>query len=212
MEPESPKKTDEIEKILTSEEQEKLRGRLVLWFKKNAQKKSALIWLNIISFTESSFFPIPIDPFMALLILANEKKWFRIVCWLTFTSVLGGVFGYLIGMFLFEVVGQPIVNLLNLQSQADYLAELFRQNAFWAMFIAAFTPVPYKIFTITAGLFQVNIFIFIIASIIGRGLRFFLVGFIFKFLGERYGEKIFKHFDKLLFAGVVLLILYFIFH
>jgi membrane protein YqaA with SNARE-associated domain len=211
MEQESHKE-EKFEPLLDPVEKTRLKKRLVVWFKVNAQKKSAMIWLNALSFTESSFFPIPPDPFMALLILANEKKWLKIVFWTTLMSVLGGIFGYLLGMFLFEIVGQPIINLFNLQSQADYLAELFRNNTFLAMFIAAFTPIPYKIFTITAGLFQVNIFIFILASIIGRGLRFLIVGFIFKFLGERYGTQIFKHFDKFLIAGIIIIILYFLLH
>ena len=177
-------------------------------FKENADKRSAVFWLNLISFIESSFFPIPPDPFQIILTLAKPEKWKMFARNVLIYSVLGGIFGYLIGFWFFELFGQKLMDLYSLQDEVHELGILFADTTFWTIFIAALTPIPYKVFTISAGLFKVNFILFVIASIIGRGIRFFFIGYITRFLGERYAEKIFKYFDIAAIVIVILLILF----
>ena len=103
---------------------EKLANKFMLWFEPKADTKAAKIWLFIISFTESFIFPIPVDPFMAIVILVQRKKWLYFV-WLTsLASVLGGIGGYLIGLLLFEILGRPIVEFYNLQESFVKVSEI----------------------------------------------------------------------------------------
>lgn len=188
----------------------KIAERFMAWFEPKADTRAAKMWLFVISFTESFIFPIPVDPLMALVILVQRQKWIYYVGLTTLASVLGGVGGYLIGLFLFEVIGKPIVDFYHMQDAFDRVAVMFRENAFWAIFTAAFTPIPYKIFTIAAGVAKLNIFIFIIASILGRGIRFWLVGFIVKKFGKQVYETFIKHFDNATKVVLVVIILYII--
>lgn len=178
------------------------------WFERQAAKPRALFWLLIFSFLESSFFPIPTDPFMAAILLVNRHKWWRYALYVTIASVLGGVFGYAIGYALYESLGRPIVEFYNFQDQFDYVTTLFQEHAFWTIFTAAFTPIPYKVFTIAAGLSQVNLFLFVIASLIGRGLRFFIVAIIMNTFGKQFGNIFFKYFNAITSTIVILIIIY----
>ena len=165
-------------------------------------------WLAFISFIESSFFPIPPDPFLMVATYLNPKKWLRYALIVSLFSVIGGLFGYLIGFYFFDIFGQKLVDTYNLQTQFNQVELLFEKNAFLSIFVSAFTPIPYKIFTIAGGFFKINIFTFIIASIIGRSLRFFLVGFIAKMFGKIYGQKFLKFVDIGMLLLVILIVLY----
>jgi len=189
----------------------KLADKLKEWFLKNAEKKSADVWLKVIAFTESSFFPIPPDPFLVAVTVVKKNKWRKLAFDTALYSVLGGVFGYFIGLWLFEVVAQPLVDFYGFQEEIEKISFIFNDATFWSVFIAAFSPIPYKVFTISAGLFQVNFFIFLIASIAGRFLRFFIVGYIAKYLGEKFSDKIFKHFNLLTLVAAFIIILYLVF-
>ena len=182
------------------------------WFETNALKPAAGFWLFVITFIESSFFPIPPDPFLAVMSYVRKNKWLYYAVFVTIASVLGGVFGYFIGFYLYEIVGKPIINFYKVQSEFDYVKNLFSENAFWTIFTAAFTPIPYKIFTIAAGVAHVNILILIIASLIGRGIRFVLVAFIMKKYGEKMFNVFFKYFNIITISIVILIILYIIFN
>lgn len=173
------------------------------WLIENSDKPIAKKVLDLIAFTESSFFPIPPDPFLAGLVITKPKKWLSLSMHVVLFSVLGGIFGYVLGFYFFEVAGAPLVNLYNLNEQLQILGGIFNENAFLAIFLAAFTPIPYKIFTIAAGLFQINIVIFIFASLLGRGIRFLLLGVLMRFIGERWGNLIFKYFNTLLLIAVI---------
>jgi membrane protein YqaA with SNARE-associated domain len=188
-----------------------LKEKIKDWLYLNIDKPVSRWILNGISFSESSFFPIPVDPFLAIFVFFKSEKWKKYVFEVTIFSVLGGLLGYLIGWLFFEIIGQWLVNVYHLQNELLYIQNAFSNNAFWAIFISAFTPIPYKVFTISAGLFGINLIIFIIASILGRGLRFLIVGIIFRYLGQKHAETIFKYFNY--FAVVIgfAILLYFIF-
>lgn len=181
------------------------------WLLENIDKPISSFVLYVIAFTESSFFPIILDPFLAFVVLLNPKKWLKYATLATFFSVLGGLFGYLIGYWFFELAGEPLIELYNLTGELQQLGLVFSSNSFLAIFLAAFTPIPYKIFTITGGLFHINISIFIFASILGRGIRFFLLAFLMRFVGERFGTKVFKYLNLILISLVILIIAYLIF-
>lgn len=188
----------------------KLKIKLRDWMVKNADSPHAKWWLLFISFAEASFFPIPPD-FLLIAILGSRQghKWIYYSFIITVGSVLGGVFGFAIGFLLFDSVGQFLISTYNLGQYMGVVQELFTENAFWAIFIAGFTPIPYKIFTISAGFFGVNFLIFVIAATISRLLRFFAVGYIMKVFGEDMSKFAFKYFNilTLLFAvGIIIFI------
>lgn len=167
-------------------------------------------WLSFFSFAESSFFPIPPDFFLIAIIGARQQKRWAYYSFLTaLWSVIGGAFGYAIGLLLFDSAGQFLISTYGLEQYILTIKELFDQNAFWAIFISGFTPIPYKIFTISAGFFNINFFTFIIASIISRSMRFFMVGYIMKVFGKEMGDFVFKYFNILTFVlaiGIVVFI------
>lgn len=184
----------------------RLIDRLKQWTLAQLEHRHVGSWLAALSFAESSFFPIPPDFFMLPVIVRRPERWVMFAFIITLASVLGGIFGYVIGMFFYEVVGIPLVKLYHLEEALAYVREKFNENAFWAVFTAAFTPIPYKLFTIASGLFSVDLPIFLIASIMGRGLRFFAVAYIARVFGKRLGVLIFRYFNTftLLIAIVVL--------
>jgi len=137
-----------------------------------------LAGLYFISFTESAFFPIPVDVFMIPFIVSRPKQWKKIALWVTVTSILGGILGYYIGFALFETIGSKIIEHYNLSEELVRVGKLYNDHAFITVITAGFTPLPYKIFSIAAGIFKLSLPVFIIASIIGRGARFFLVGYL----------------------------------
>lgn len=188
----------------------RLKIKLRNWMVKSADSPHAKWWLLFISFAEASFFPIPPDFLLIAILGARQKhKWMYYSLITTAGSVLGGVFGFVIGFLLFDSVGQFLIGAYNLGQYMEVIQELFTENAFWAIFIAGFTPIPYKIFTISAGFFGVNFLIFVIASTISRLSRFFAVGYIMKVLGEDMSKFVFKYFNilTLLFAvGVIIFI------
>jgi membrane protein YqaA with SNARE-associated domain len=165
------------------------------WVTEFAQKKRARVWLAFFAFAESSFFPIPTDLFLIALLLANRTRWFFDAFITTTFSVLGGLAGYLIGAFFFLALAEPLIVFYGLEADFQSLATLFADNAFLAIFAAAFTPIPYKVFTIGAGFFSVNVIIFIFASFLGRGMRFFAVAYIAQRWGEQFRYLIFKYFN-----------------
>jgi membrane protein YqaA with SNARE-associated domain len=182
--------------------------RLVTWTESFARHKHKEFYLFAVAFTESSFFLVPPDVLIiAILSHGLKESWIRIASISTIGSVLGGLGGYVIGKLFFTYIGAPLVALYGLEGQLEHVGHLFQDNAFLAILVAAFTPIPYKVFTIGAGLFSLNLVTFTVASIIGRGARFFLVAF----LSDRFGVKVKEmvvRFDKqLFFFGVGILVL-----
>ena len=181
--------------------------RMYNWVIGWAEKKQAERALAILSFAESSFFPIPPDPLLIAMVTARPKKWLRLGLITTISSVIGGMVGYLIGAALFETIGKWVIETYHLQAEFVSVGELYTKYTVLAIIIAGFTPIPYKLFSIAAGVFAVNFPLFVLASMIGRGGRFFLVSFLMHHFGKRYKDKIAKYIDVLGFGFVLLVII-----
>lgn len=180
--------------------------RLKAWVESYAEKPHAEIALFLIAFAESSFFPIPPDVLLVAMAVIVPAKAFRYALICSVGSVLGGVFGYFIGWAFFEAVGQPILQFYGALGQYDNVKQLYDQHAFWAILAAGFTPIPYKVFTIAAGAFNVSLATLVFASILGRSGRFLLVAALFYFFGAPIKKFIDKYFEVLSIVFVVLLI------
>lgn len=192
----------------------------VLHWGKSRHGRTALFFLSM---AEASFFPIPPDPLLIALTMGDHKRWVRFATICSVGSVIGGMLGYLIGFAAFEVIGAKILALVAAisGSEPDQMLEVARfwfnekqiagmQVGAWAVGIAGFTPIPYKVFTIAAGFFEMNFLVFVVASAISRSARFFLVSGIVGTLYEKYGTRITdfidRYFNLLAVAFVILLI------
>jgi len=162
----------------------------------------AIPGLALIAFAESSFFPIPPDTIMIPLALLNPKAAFWYAAVTTIGSVLGGAFGYFIG----NKGGKPLVRKFISEQKLTRVKELYHKYDVWAVTMGAFTPLPYKVFTIAAGLMDLNLKRFMIASLIGRGGRFFAVAAVIFFFGEAAREFLSDYFELTVVAFSVLLI------
>ncbi|MBM7067351.1 YqaA family protein [Actibacterium sp. 188UL27-1] len=180
--------------------------RLYDWTLSLAAGPYALVALAIVSFIESSIFPIPPDVLMIPMILAAPRKAFLIAGVCTVASVLGGLLGYVIGAFAFEQIGQPILESLGKGEEIEAFNERFNDFGFWAVLIAGLTPFPYKVITIMSGWTAMPLGTFIVTSIIARGLRFFIVaGLLWKF-GEPIRDFIEKRLGLMFIVFVAVLI------
>ncbi len=167
-------------------------------------------YLGGLSFAESSFFPIPPDVMLAPMALGQPNKAWRFALITTVMSVLGGVFGYLIGQFAFEFI-EPILRERHYWERYESVQLWFVEWGFWAIFIAGFSPVPYKLFTIAAGAISMAFFPFVLASIIGRGGRFFLVAGLMAWGGEKMEKALREYIDRIGLIIVVLAVVSYIF-
>lgn len=187
-----------------------LLRRLYDWTLSWANTPYGITALFILAFIESSFFPVPPDILLIALCIAMPKKAFWLALITSIGSVLGGMFGYLIGSFFYNTIGLWIINTLHYGQYFDMVKALYEANAFLAILAAAFTPIPYKVFTIAAGFFKIDFFTLVLASIIGRSGRFFLVATLLYFFGARIKVFIDKYFNLLSIAFLALIILGFI--
>jgi membrane protein YqaA with SNARE-associated domain len=162
--------------------------------------------LFLLAFCESSFFPIPPDVLLIALAVAIPKKSFKYALVCSAGSVLGGCLGYLIGWQFMAGIGEKIIAFYGLTQKIEYIKDLYINYDAWAIGIAGFTPIPYKVFTISAGAFNINFPVFIIASTISRSARFFLVGSLIYIFGPRIQTFIDKYFNILAVAFIVLLV------
>jgi membrane protein YqaA with SNARE-associated domain len=179
-----------------------------MWVEGFAQKRHALWALWAIAFIESSFFPIPPDVLLIALGVTTPKKSFRYALICTIGSVMGAYLGYLIGYAFFETIGKPILNFYGVLHQFEVVLQKYHENGILALFIAGFTPIPFKLFTIAAGFNQtLDLWTLTVGSIIGRLSRFFLVGAMLYLFGASVKVFIDKYFDKLSLAFVALFIL-----
>ncbi|WP_174802122.1 YqaA family protein [Martelella limonii] len=179
--------------------------RLYNWTMSLAGQRNAEGVLFGVSFAESSFFPIPPDVLMIPMVIARPAQWFRIALICTLGSILGAIAGYLIGMFLFEQVAQPILSFYGKQDSFDKVAGWYNSWGGWGVLFAAITPFPYKVLTIFSGATGLNFGIFLLVSIIGRSFRFFLIAWLL----SRYGAPIRDFIEKylgLLFTLFVILL------
>ncbi|MBD3404418.1 DedA family protein [candidate division GN15 bacterium] len=192
----------------------------VLHWAKSRHSRTALFFLSL---AEASFFPIPPDPLLIALCMGDHRRWVRFALLCSVGSVIGGMLGYAIGYGAFELIGSKILELIASMSGGNP-EEMLATARFWfdekeiggvrvgawAVGVAGFTPIPYKVFTIAAGFFEMNFFVFVLASVISRSARFFFVGGLIGILYEKYGERITlfidRYFDWLAIAFVLLLV------
>ena len=183
-----------------------LLRRLKDWVEGYADKPHAQWALFWIAFMESSFFPIPPDVLLIAMAVFVPAKALRYALICSTGSVLGGVFGYYIGWAFFETIGQPILQFYGAMGHYQNVQVLYNEHAFWAILAAGFTPIPYKVFTIAAGTFEVPLTTLVVASAISRSARFFLVAGLFYFFGAPIKKFIDKYFEILTVVFLVLLI------
>jgi len=160
-------------------------------------------YLGAIAFIESSFFPIPPDVMLISMGLAKPKSAWRNALIATFFSVLGGILGYFIGYFIFDLIS-PWLSQSSLYPSYQTALKWFEQYGVWAVIVAGFTPIPFKLFTIGAGVVHMFLPAFIMGSIIGRGLRFFLVSTLFYFYGEKIETTLVGIVDKIAWISLIL--------
>lgn len=185
----------------------RLYDRVLHW----SRHRHAPWYLAALSFSESSFFPIPPDAMLAPMALAKPERAWRYAALTTLMSVLGGSFGYLLGMYFFDVI-EPMLHRLNLWDSFLVVKERFAEYGFWFIFLAGFSPIPYKVFTIGAGVVGMVFFPFVLASAISRGARFFLVAWLMSWGGARMEEKLRSYVDIVGWILVlVVIVLYFVF-
>jgi len=177
-----------------------------------AGHKSSKYYLAIVSFIESSFFPIPPDVMIVPMVISKKYNFIKIFLISTIFSVMGGMLGYLIGVFFFEFS----TNIMNLYGYGDELSDikdrLLNGDNFYAwlgiLFLAGFTPLPYKVFTIASGLIGFNFLIFILISLISRGLRFFIVSYLSYRFGDLFNELMNNHGSKwFTLIGIIIVII-----
>ena len=177
-----------------------------------AAHKNAKYFLGIISFIESSIFPIPPDVMIAPMAIAKKEDFFKIFLIATIFSVLGGIFGYVIGVYFFDFA-ISIVEFYNYEQKViDIKNALSQGTGFYTwlviLFLSGFTPLPYKVFTIASGLVSFNLLIFILISFISRGLRFFIVSYLASKFGDAFTTYMNKHGQKwFTIIGIIILII-----
>ena len=166
----------------------------------------AMFFLFLVSFAESSFFPIPPDVMIIPMVLATPNKAWRIAGLATVASVLGGYFGYIIGAFCFDWIAKPILEMYNALEQFKEFENYYHQFGAWIVFGAGLTPFPYKIITIASGVVRLDLFVFTVASVLARGMRFFFVAWLLKKYGEPMKIFIEKNLGWLSVLFLILLI------
>ena len=184
--------------------------RLYDWVLHWADTRYGTWALFFLSFCESSFFPVPPDVLLIALAVAVPRKALRYALVCSIGSLLGGCFGYLIGWQFMATLGDGIIRFYGLSEKYTYIQSLYMQYDAWAVGIAGFTPIPYKIFTITAGAFHINFIVFLIASAVSRSARFFIVGGLIYLFGPKIQSFIDRYFNAIAVAFVILLVLGFV--
>ena len=178
-----------------------------------AAHKSSNFYLGLVSFIESSFFPIPPDAMIIPMVIAKKKEYLKIFLIASIFSVLGGIFGYLIGYLFFDLA-MYVIEFYGYQDKVENLKLSMSQGSgflAWLsiLFLAGFTPLPYKAFTISSGLIAFNLPIFIIVSLISRSLRFFIIAYLSYKFGEFFSEYMEKHGSKwFTIIGIILVIIF----
>jgi len=180
-----------------------------------AAHKSSNFYLGLVSFIESSFFPIPPDVMIIPMVIAKRKEYLKIFLIASIFSVLGGIFGYLIGYLFFDL-SMYLIEFYGYQDKVENLKLTMSQGSgflVWLsiLFLAGFTPLPYKAFTISSGLIAFNLPIFVIVSLISRSLRFFIVSYLSYKFGELFTEYMEKHGSKwFTIIGIIIVIIFII--
>jgi len=182
-----------------------IRG-LYDWMMRLAGSRHAVPALAAVSFVESSFFPIPPDVMLVPMVLVRRDKAFTYAAVATIASVIGGLFGYAIGHYAFEAIGRPVLEFYGKTEAFERLRQLFAEYGVWILIIKGMTPIPYKILTIAAGVASMPLLPFVLASIVARAMRFFLVAGLLYFFGEPVREFIEKRLALVTTGFVVALV------
>jgi len=190
--------------------------RIFSWMYKRALTWSAHPhaprYLAGLAFAESSFFPVPPDVMLAPMVMSRPERAWRFAALTTAMSVLGGLVGYAIGLFVFDEVAKPIIEFYQIGERFEGVKAWFSVYGFWVVFLAGFTPIPYKVFTIAAGVVSMAIVPFVAASVIGRGARFFLVAWLLRRYGQKVANVLETRMDQIGWATVTIaLIAYIVF-
>ena len=170
-----------------------------------ASRRNAMYFLFAVAFIESSFFPIPPDVMLIPMVLAAPAKAWRIAGIAT-ASVLGGAFGYAIGVFFFDLIARPILTFYGYMHQFDVFKDYYHEWGAWIVFGAGITPFPYKVITIASGVVHLDFAVFMLASVVARGMRFYLVAWLLKKYGEPMKDYIEKNLGMLSVLFLLLLL------
>jgi membrane protein YqaA with SNARE-associated domain len=176
------------------------------WTMGLAAHRNALAALAIVSFAEASFFPIPADILLIPMVIATREKAWRIALVCTAASVLGGMFGYGIGYFLFETLGKWLLELYGYAEQFARYQSLYNKHGFWIVMVGGLTPLPYKVVTIASGLAKQDLFTFVLGSVTSRGIRYFVVAALLYWFGPPIRDWIERRMGLAATLFVVLLI------
>lgn len=163
------------------------------WMLRQAESKNAVKVLMLVSFIESSFFPLPPDPVLAIVVAKNKNKTLYYASMCTIASVLGGFLGYYIGYAFFELIGSKILIFYGQMDKFDSMVETLNKWAFWIICAKGLTPIPFKIVTIASGFAKIDLTTFAVASLVTRSMRFLLLSFICKIFGEKVLQFIEEH-------------------
>ena len=180
--------------------------RLYNWVLGWANSPYGLLALVLVAIAESSLFMVPPDVLLIALALSKPQNSFRYAAWCTFGSVVGGILGYLLGWGLWATIGPHVLDTVFPAATFEKVMDYYREYGVAIVFAAAFTPIPYKVFTIAAGVAKLNLPMFIGASVFGRGARFFLVGLFIRIFGERAKALIEKYFNVVTLVACLLLV------
>ncbi|WP_417658402.1 YqaA family protein [Pseudidiomarina sp.] len=175
-----------------------------------SQHRRAPAILAGLSFSESVVFPIPPDVMLAPMAMTQPEKAWRFALITTLASVLGGIAGYWLGYFLFDPVVLPLVEWAGYQDKLIRVTSWFHSYGFWIIFIAGFSPLPYKLFTVSGGMLGVAFIPFVLGSVISRGLRFFLVAWLLKTGGPKMAVHLRTYIDRIGWGMVVLIIIVYV--
>lgn len=188
---------------------EKFLNKIYKYIMNFSARKNSWKFLSFISFIESIFFPIPTDAFLIPMVLANRTRAFFLIFVTIIFSVIGGLFGYLIGYFLWETLSQEIIKFYpNFDSYFYEFKQKFNELGWFFILIGGFSPFPFKVVTISAGIMNLNIFSFLFFSFISRGARFFLVGYLFYKFGKKIKSTVETNISKI---SSILILLFIIF-
>ena len=181
-----------------------LFARLYDWVMTKVRHRHAPAYLYGMSFAESVFFPIPPDVMLAPMALAKPEKAWHYALWTSISSTFGGLAGYLLGYWLFDLAVLPMINAMGYQQQFALIQQWFLEYDFWIVFLAGFSPIPYKLFTVTGGMMHMALLPFMLASVISRSARFFLVAGLMKWGGAAMEAKLRQYVEWLGWGTVAL--------
>ena len=170
----------------------------------------AIYFLGIVSFAEASFFPIPPDVMLIPMVLMHPSRAWLYALVATICSVLGGIFGYLIGAFSYEQFAQPILYALGKEAEISNFSQKYNEVGLWAVVTAGVSPIPFKVITIISGASNLNFMVFVVASLVSRGIRFFIVACLLNFYGHEIKVFIEKYLNWVFMLFVILLLFGFI--